>query len=208
MNLDDFDRKILREIQRDASRSTREIAEAVGLSQAPCWRRLQQLRNEGFIRGKVALLDRKKLGLNVEIFAQVKMSTTGRANVDAFNEAVRQLPEVLECFVLMGSIDFMLRIVVKDNAAYERFFYDRLSVLPGVQEINTMPVLSEVKATTELPVQGTPFAPSIWIRSRSRKRNIAVAKPFRQWPKLFEESLRWCRCCRMGRSLRMSTKVR
>lgn len=153
MDLDIFDRKILAELQVDASRSTTEIAEAVGLSQAPCWRRIQRLKESGYIRAHVALVDRRKIGLNTQVFAQVKLSATGRANVEAFRDVIRVFPEVLDCFVLMGSVDFMLRIVTKDIDAYERFFYEKLSSVPGVQEINSMVALSEIKSTTALPLE-------------------------------------------------------
>lgn len=151
-NLDKFDRMILALVQQDASRSTSEIAELVGLSQAPCWRRLQRLKDAGYIRGEVALLDRRKIGLNALIFAQVKLTATGRSNLEDFTLAIRGFPEVLECFVLLGTVDFMLRIVARDIEAYERFFFDKLSRVPGVQEINSMVALSEIKSTTELPL--------------------------------------------------------
>lgn len=151
-DLDVFDRRILTLVQQDASRSTTEIAELVGLSQAPCWRRLQRLREAGYLRAQVALLDRRKVGLNAQIFAQVKLTATGRSNLEEFTAAIREFPEVLECHVLMGPVDFMLRIVARDIEAYERFFFDKLSRVPGVQEINSMVALSEIKSTTELPL--------------------------------------------------------
>ena len=151
-NLDMFDRRILRLMQQDASRSTTEIAELVGLSQAPCWRRLQRLKEAGYLRAQVALLDRRKVGLNAQIFAQVKLTATGRSNLEEFTAAIREFAEVLECHVLMGPVDFMLRIVARDIEAYERFFFDKLSRVPGVQEINSTVALSEIKSTTELPL--------------------------------------------------------
>ncbi|RJF86207.1 Lrp/AsnC family transcriptional regulator [Sphingomonas cavernae] len=150
--LDAFDRKILALLQRDATLSTAEIAERVGLSQSPCWRRIQRLREAGYIRAEVALLDRKKIGLNAQIFAQVKLSAHGRTHLDEFSTAIRGFPEVLECFVLMGPVDFLLRIVAEDINAYERFFFEKLSRVPGVQEVNSVVALSEIKATTELPL--------------------------------------------------------
>lgn len=82
----------------------------------------------------------------------MKLNAHGRANLDEFAAAIRSFPEVLECYVLMGPVDFMLRIVAKDIEDYERFFFDKLSRLPGVQEINSTVALSEIKATTALPV--------------------------------------------------------
>ncbi|WP_066685155.1 Lrp/AsnC family transcriptional regulator [Sphingomonas sp. CCH18-H6] len=151
--LDVYERRILALLQEDASRPTTEIAQAVGLSQAPCWRRIQRLKEAGFIRRDVSLLDRHKLGLNAQVFAQVKLSANGRADVSSFSDAIRGFPEVLDCFVLMGPVDFMLRIVAEDINAYERFFFEKLSQVPGIQEINSMVALSEIKSTTALPLR-------------------------------------------------------
>ena len=150
--LDRYEKRILAVLQEDASLSTAAVAEKVGLSASPCWRRIDRLEREGFIRRKVALVDRRKIGLNAQIFAQIKLNAHGRANLDEFAEAIRGFPEVLECYVLMGSVDFLIRIVATDIEAYERFFFDRLSQLPGVQEVNSTVALSEIKATTALPI--------------------------------------------------------
>ncbi|MGH6616520.1 Lrp/AsnC family transcriptional regulator [Sphingomonas sp.] len=152
-SLDEFDLKILEILQADSSRSTSEIADMVGLSQPPCWRRINKLKEAGYIKAQVSLLDRRKVGLNAQIFAQVKLSAHGRSNLAEFSEAIQSFPEVLDCFVMMGSVDFMLRIVARDIEAYERFFFDKLSQVPGVQEINSMVALSEIKSTTELPLR-------------------------------------------------------
>ena len=151
-DLDPFEKKILRELQQDASLTTADLAERVGLSATPCWRRINRLEQEGYIRARVALVDRRKVGLNAHIFAQVKLNAHGRANLDEFGAAIQGFPEVLDCFVLMGSTDFMLRIVAKDIDAYEKFFFDKLSKLPGVQEINSTVALSEIKSTSALPI--------------------------------------------------------
>ncbi|WP_333571657.1 Lrp/AsnC family transcriptional regulator [Sphingomonas sp.] len=151
-DLDPYERKILHELQRDASLTTAELAERIGLSPSPCWRRVDRLEREGVIRKRVALIDRRKVGLNAHVFAQVKLNAHGRANLDEFSAAIRGFPEVLDAYVLMGTMDFMLRIVAEDIDAYERFFFDKLSKLPGVQEINSIVALSEIKSTTELPI--------------------------------------------------------
>lgn len=150
--LDSYERKILRVLQEDASLSTAAVAERVGLSPSPCWRRIDRLERDGFIKGRVALIERRKMGLNAQIFAQVKLNAHGRSHLDEFTNAIRGFPEVLECHVLMGTIDFMLRIVAADIEAYERFFFEQLSKLPGVQEINSTVALSEIKSTTALPI--------------------------------------------------------
>jgi len=151
-DLDPYERKILRELQRDASQTTAQIAERVGLSSSPCWRRIDRLEREGFIKRRVALVDRKKGGLDAHVFAQVKLNAHGRANLDEFSAKIREFPEVLDCYVLMGSIDFLIRVVAADIEAYEKFFFEKLSQLPGVQELNSIVALSEIKATTELPI--------------------------------------------------------
>lgn len=154
LTLDVYDRRILALLQERADVSTAEIAERVGLSQSPCWRRIQRLKDEGIIKGQVTLLDRKKIGLNAQIFAQVKLDAHGRSNLTEFAEKIRDFPEVLECYVLMGSVDFLLRIVTQDIEAYERFFFERLSMVPGIQEVNSIVALSEIKSTTVLPLTG------------------------------------------------------
>ncbi|MBB6123683.1 Lrp/AsnC family transcriptional regulator [Sphingobium subterraneum] len=151
-SLDAYDRHILALLQADSSRSNADVAATIGLSEAPCWRRVQRLKREGFIRAQVSLLDRNKIGLKAQVFAQVKLTTVGRADLSRFTDAIQQFPEVLDCFVLMGSADFMLRIVTRDIEAYERFFFEKLSQVPGVQEINSMVALSEIKSTTQLPL--------------------------------------------------------
>lgn len=151
-DIDPFEVKILRELQRDASVTTADLAERVGLSASPCWRRIDRLERSGVIQRRVALIDRRKVGLNALIFAQVKLDAHGRANLDEFSAAIRSFPEVLDAFVLMGTMDFMLRIIARDIEAYERFFFEKLSKLPGVQEINSTVALSEIKATLELPI--------------------------------------------------------
>ena len=150
--LDRYELQILNLLQEDCSLSNADIADKVGLSPSPCWRRVERMERDGIIARRVAIVDRKKVGLNAQVFAQIKLNAHGRANLDEFTAAIRGFPEVLECYVLMGTVDFMLRIITQDIEAYERFFFDKLSHLPGVQEINSTVALSEIKATTALPL--------------------------------------------------------
>lgn len=152
IELDSIDRKVLRLLQAEPGINASAVGERIGLSQSATWRRIQRLREEGVIKDQPVLLDREKIGLHAMIFAQVKLTSHGRSNLADFAEAVRSYPEVLECYVLMGSVDFLLRIVAEDIKAYERFFFDELSQLPGVQEITSSIALSEIKHTTRLPV--------------------------------------------------------
>jgi Lrp/AsnC family transcriptional regulator len=152
--LDRYERQILALLQEDATLTTGQIAEQIGLSVSPCWRRIDRLEREGFIVRRVTMVDRRKVGLNAQLFVQIKLNAHGRANLDEFAAAIRQFPEVLECHVLLGSVDFLLRVVAADIEAYERFFFNRLSQLPGVQEVNSTVALSQIKSTTSLPIPG------------------------------------------------------
>lgn len=156
IELDAADVKILDAMQDNAALSTVELAARAGLSQSVCWRRLQRLRSEGVIRQESALLDREKLGLETLIYIQVKLSDHGRANLSEFSDAVVAFPEILECHLVMGAYDFLLKIVVESVAAYETFFMNRLSKVSGVQEFNSMVAMSEVKSTARLPVKTWP----------------------------------------------------
>jgi Lrp/AsnC family transcriptional regulator len=151
-SLDRTDRRILRLLQSEADISAGAIGERIGTSQATVWRRIQQMRESGLIPPQVVTLDRKKAGFKAMVFAQVKLNSQGRANLSAFSEAMQSFPEVLECYVMMGNIDFLLRIVTADIDAYEKFFFEKLSAVPGIQEITSNITLSEIKYTRELPL--------------------------------------------------------
>jgi Lrp/AsnC family transcriptional regulator len=167
-DLDPTDLKLLAAVQEDSSLSTAELAEKIGISQSPCWRRRERLKADGYIMREVAVLDRKKLGFNAHIFARVKLSAHGRAHLSEFAEAVKEFPEVLECYVLMGEADFLLRIVARDVEEYERFFFERLSRLPGIQEVNSTITLSEIKSVTTLPLTSRSTQPA--KRAGNRRR--------------------------------------
>ncbi len=152
IEIDELDRKILRLLQSDASLSATAIGERVGLSQSPCWRRIQRLKDSGLIKEQGLVIDRKKLGFDTMIFAHVKLTAHGRSKVREFGETIQQFPEVMECHLLLGHVDFLLRIVTPDLEAYERFFFERLSQLPDVQEVTSSIALTEIKHTTELPI--------------------------------------------------------
>lgn len=151
-DLDSLDRKILELLQHDASLTISEVAERVGSSQSPCWRRIQRMQKEGIIRGQVTLLDRRKIGLNTQIFALVRLNAQGRESIEEFSQAIQGFKEVLDCYVTLGPNDFILRIVAEDVYAYEQFFFNQLSRVPGIHEINSIVALSEIKSTTSLPL--------------------------------------------------------
>ncbi|MBN7798587.1 Lrp/AsnC family transcriptional regulator [Parahaliea mediterranea] len=153
MKLDKTDRKILALLQRDASLSASDIAERVNLSQPPCWRRIKRLEEAGVIQRRVALLDQRLLGLNVTVFARVKLSAHGKKSLPEFEQQIGDIPEVLECHTVMGDYDFLLKIVTRDIDAYEVLFRTRLSQMPTVQEIHSNAAISRIKITTELPLE-------------------------------------------------------
>ncbi|HWK73622.1 MAG TPA: Lrp/AsnC family transcriptional regulator [Povalibacter sp.] len=149
--LDKIDLKILHVLQEDASRSAAEIADTVGLSQSPCWRRIQRLKEEGYISKIVALLDRRKLDLATQLFVQVKVVRNDKASLAQFTEAIQGFPEVMECHVVLGAYDFLLRVVVRDMQAYEKFYFNKLAGVPNISEVNSFVAALEVKSTTSLP---------------------------------------------------------
>ena len=150
--IDRLDRRILDLLQREGALPVAEVASRTGISTTTCWRRIQQLEQSGVIRGRVAVLDRAALGLDVTIFAHVKLSSQGRDAIAAFSEAIRDRPEVLDCYTTMGEWDFMLRVVTRDIKAYEAFYLDHLSKLPNVQSINSSVTVTVIKETTALPL--------------------------------------------------------
>ena len=150
--LDRIDMKILAVLQENGALSAAEVAEAVGLSQSPCWRRIQRLKAEGYITKVVALLDRQKLALRAHLFVHVKVVSNDKQNLHAFSLAMRGFPEVMECHVVLGAYDFLLRVVAADMDAYQKFFFEKLSQLPNIREVNSFVAISEIKSTTELPL--------------------------------------------------------
>ena len=152
VSLDHTDRKILDLLQTEPGINAAAIGERIGLSQSACWRRIQRLREEGVFSDHPVILNREKVGLTTMVFAHVKLTSHGRSKLSEFADAVRSYPEVMDCYVLLGQVDFLLRIVAEDIKAYEQFFFEKLSQLPGIQEVNSSIVLSDIKHSTALPV--------------------------------------------------------
>jgi len=150
--LDSFDRNILKILQTDASLNTSEIANRVGLTQPPCWRRIKRLEELGLIEARVGLLNQKKLGLNVTVFARVKLAAHNRHLLPEFEEEINTFPEVLECYTMMGEYDFLLKIVTRDIESYEYFFRTHLSQMTAFHDVNSNVALTKVKYTTALPL--------------------------------------------------------
>ena len=151
-NLDAIDTRILDLIQHDASLSVAEIAETVGLSSSPCWRRIKRLEDAGVIQRRVTVLDREKLGLNFEVYCTVKLSLPSKDNLTAFEEAIINLPEVVQCATVTGAADYELRIVTRDMHAFDDFLRDELLSLGLISNIESRIVMRSVKNTTAAPL--------------------------------------------------------
>jgi len=153
MKLDRIDLDILDALQKDGTLSTTDLAAQVGLSQSPCWRRVRLLEDGGVIKRRVALLSREQLGLEVLVFVHVKLTSNGWQTLPKFKQRVVSFPEVIQCFVLMGDIDFILLVATRTIEEYNGFVQKKLAQVPGVQSIDSRIVLEETKNTTELPVR-------------------------------------------------------
>lgn len=149
-----FDIKILEVLQKDASLSTAEIAERVGLSQSPCWRRLQRLREEGYISRQVAILNRAKLNNVTFIISMLKMTTLSDEQRREFLRKIDAIPEILECYTIFGDRDVMLKVAAPSMPWYQTFLTDVILKLPGVLDAQSIVTLAELKHTTAIPLRG------------------------------------------------------
>ena len=146
------DIKILSLLQKDASLTTQEISELINMSQSPCWRKINKLEQDTLIKKRVAILNREKLGMDVVVFATINLSTQGRQYLEDFEAEVKLLPEVLECYTMAGSWDYMLKIVAKNIRHYEIFVREKLTTLPHIGEAHSHIAVTEIKNSTELPL--------------------------------------------------------
>ncbi len=149
--MDEFDRKILAILQDDASGSNTEIAERIGLSPTPCWRRIRNLEEAGIIRKRVALLDRRKLNAGVTVFVSVRTNQHNQDWLDRFARVVDSIPEVVEFYRMAGDVDYLLRVVVPDIAAYDSV-YKRLIERIELYDVSSSFAMEELKYTTAVPL--------------------------------------------------------
>ncbi|ATL26023.1 Lrp/AsnC family transcriptional regulator [Streptomyces formicae] len=149
--MDDIDRSILRELQNDGRLTNQELAQRVGLSASPCMRRVRQLEQDGVIRGYRAVIDPEAVGRGFEVLVSVEVRRD-RETVEAFEEALQDVPDVIEAYRLFGSPGCLIRIAVADLTAYERLWIERLTALPGVTEVNSQIIMKRVKESRGLPV--------------------------------------------------------
>ena len=153
MRLDRIDHAILDLLQRDGRATSAELGNVAGLSPSPAHRRQKLLEEDGIIRGYVALLDQDKVGLPVNVFVSVRLSAQTEDHLAAFEQAVASLPEVMECYVMSGASDYLLRVVAPDLGAYEEFLRTRLTRIPGVRGVESAFALKRVAYRTSLPLR-------------------------------------------------------
>ncbi len=149
--LDLIDRKIIAELQRDATLSVAQISERVGLSQTPCWKRIQKLEQSGIILGRVALVAPEHIGFGLTVFVAIEAADHTRIWREEFSKAVESLPEVMEVHRMAGEVDYMLRVAVADMAAYDAF-YQRLTETVMLKNVTSHFAMERIKSSTAYPV--------------------------------------------------------
>ena len=151
--LDATDRKIIRGLQANGKLTMAELADSVGLSASPCARRVRLLEQAGIIKGYFAMIDQKKVGLPISAFASIKLERQREEDLDRFAQAVAKWPEVVDCYLMTGQRDYLMRIVAADLEAYEHFIKQKLTRLHGVASIETSFALGQVKRSEVLPLE-------------------------------------------------------
>jgi Lrp/AsnC family leucine-responsive transcriptional regulator len=151
--LDKTDYRILNKLQNNARMSNTELADAVGLSPSPCLRRVKQLEADGVIKRYVGIIDPKAVGLPISIFVSVSLHSQQRTGLEEFEQRIQSYPEVMECYLMTGSADYLLRVVVPDLDSYERFLAEKLTRITGVANIQSSFALKQVVYRTELPFE-------------------------------------------------------
>jgi Lrp/AsnC family transcriptional regulator len=154
MSIDAFDLRILAILQSDGSLSVQKVAERVGLSPTPCWRRIQRLEREGYIEKRIAVLDPAKLGLGLTVFVMIKTDRHTSAWLERFKEVVTTFPEVIEVNRLAGEYDYLLKVITRDNQSYDAF-YKRLISRIELSNVTSCFSMEHVKRITELPLDMT-----------------------------------------------------
>ena len=151
-SLDPTDKKILMVLQGEGRIGINELAERIGLSPSPCLRRVRLLQKAGIIARYVAMIDQKAVGLPISAFVSIKMESQREQSLTRFGKAIERWPEVLECYLMTGPRDYLLRVVVSDLAAYERFLKQKLTKLDGIASIESSFALEQVKYSNVLPL--------------------------------------------------------
>ena len=153
--MDDFDKKILKCLQEDATISTSALSEKVGLSTTPCWRRVQILEEKGYIEKRVAIVNKKKLNLSLTVIVNIKTSQHSKDWLDSFKNSIIHIPEVVEVLRLSGETDYSLKILVPNIEEYDRVYQEIISKIDDLYDVSSSFVMEEIKSTTKLPLNYT-----------------------------------------------------
>jgi len=152
VKIDAIDKKIILALQADGKITVADLAAKVGLSPSPCARRVRILEEAGIVKGYSAVIDQSKVGLPISAFASIKLERQSEENLDRFGEAVSRWPEVVDCYLMTGQRDYLMRIVARDLESYERFLKQKLTRLEGVASIETSFALTQIKRSEALPI--------------------------------------------------------
>jgi Lrp/AsnC family transcriptional regulator len=150
--LDKIDRQILALLQEDASVPIQQIAEKVGLSVNPCWRRIRQMEQAGIIQGRVALVNPEMVGLGLTVYVRVKTREHSAGWARTLNEVIAAMPEILECHRIGGDVDYLLKVVVEDMAGYDRTYKELINRLPSLADVSALFSMERLKSATALPI--------------------------------------------------------
>lgn len=149
--MDSTDRKIVRELQMNGRLTNQELAERVNLSPSPCLRRMRNLEREGVIKGYTAVVDQEKYGLPINVFVQVRLERHSEEQVAKFERAVQEIDDIIECYLMTGSSDYLLHVISDSLKSYERFMREKLQRIPGLRAIETSFTLGQVKKNQAFP---------------------------------------------------------
>jgi Lrp/AsnC family leucine-responsive transcriptional regulator len=153
--MDELDRQdvvLLTELQRDSHQTVQQLAERVGLSSTPCWKRIKEMEGSGIIRGYTALIDREKVGLALCVIAELNLTRHNEDVVTQFERQVAECPEIVGCYATTGQADYVIKVLAPDIKGYERFLHETVFKLPGVTHVRSSVVLKEIKAEMRLPI--------------------------------------------------------
>ncbi len=163
--IDKQDVVLLMELQRDSHQTVQQLAERVGLSSTPCWKRIKELEASGVIRGYTALVDREKVGLSLCVIAEVNLTRHNGEEVAEFEREVAGCPQIVSCWSTTGQADYVLKVLMPDIKSYERFLHDTVFKMPGVTHVRSSVVLKEVKSQARLPIE----APGRPAKAKARR---------------------------------------
>ncbi|ATX66906.1 Lrp/AsnC family transcriptional regulator [Roseinatronobacter bogoriensis] len=152
MQIDDTDRRLLRQLMAAPDASTAEVADRAGLTEATCWRRLERLRARGILRARRAVIDWRALGWQVEVSLRITLDKTNPRAFDEFITAARAVPEVLEIQTFLGRVDVRLNVIARDMTHYQQIYRDRILPLPHIADLEALMHLSDIKSDASLPI--------------------------------------------------------